>query len=110
LTKSIPMIETIDLNILRNVESFDGFGQTLENESLIFPELNSNQKLKTFDSIKESKDDGRSKPRTPKQMDSYGRNFRKGRSIALKVQEFDSRLRNLQSFVLLMISTVGSVC
>jgi hypothetical protein len=101
LTESISMIETIDSNVLRNVESFDGFDQTLENESVIFPELNSNQKLKAYSSIEESKDDGRSKPRTPKQIDSYGRNFRsKGRCIALKVQELDSRLRNLQSFVL----------
>jgi hypothetical protein len=97
----------IDSNVLRNVESFDGFDQKLENESVILQELNStnsNQKIKAYSFIDESKDDGRSNPRTPKQIDSYGRNFRKGRSIALKVQELDSRLRNLQSFVLLMIS------
>ena len=49
MTESISMIETIDSNVLRNVESFDGFGQTFESESVIFPELNStnsNQKLK----------------------------------------------------------------
>ena len=97
----------IDSNVLRNVESFDRLGQKHENESVILQELNStisNQKIKTFDSIKETKNDGRSKPRTQKQIDSYGRHFRKGRSIALKVQELDSRLRNLQSFVLSMIS------
>jgi hypothetical protein len=104
LKESIPILEIFESNVQRNVESFDGFDQTLENESVIFPELNSNQKLKAFGSIKESKDDGRSKPRTPKQIDSYGRNFHKGRSISLKVQELDSRLRNLQSFVLSMIS------
>jgi hypothetical protein len=107
LTESIPMIETIDSNVLRNVESFDGFGQKLVSESAILQEFNSTnskQEIKAYSFIEESKNDGRSKSRTPKQIDSYERNFRKGKSIVLKVQELDSRLRNLQSFVLSMIS------
>jgi hypothetical protein len=107
LKESIPILETFESKVQRNVESFDGFGQKLESESAIFPELNStysNQKIKTYEYVKDPKNDGKSKPRTPKQIDSYGRNFRKGRSTALKVQELDSRLRNLQSFVLSMIS------
>jgi hypothetical protein len=67
LTESIPTIGTIDSNVLRNVESFDELGQKHENESVILQEFNStisNQKIKTFDSIKETKNDGRSKLRT----------------------------------------------
>ena len=69
LKESIPILETFESIVQRNVESFDGLGQKHENESVILQELNStisNQKIKTFDSIKETKNDGRSKLRTLK--------------------------------------------
>ena len=54
------MIETIESNVLRNVELFDEFDQKVEeNESVISQELNStnsNQKMKAFRSIEEIKD------------------------------------------------------
>ena len=47
-----------------------------------------------------SKVDGRSKPRTQKQIESYSNNFGKRDSLATKVEELDSRLSFLQRVVL----------
>ena len=44
--------------------------------------------------------DGRSRPRSVKQVEAYKRNFCKGESIELKFRELDVRLRHLQSLVL----------
>ena len=44
--------------------------------------------------------DGRSKPRTQKQMESYRYNFSKRDFLAKKVEELDSRLGSLQRVVL----------
>ena len=49
-----------------------------------------------------SKVDGRSKPRTQKQIESYSNNFGKRDSLAKKVEELDSRLSFLQRVVLSM--------
>ena len=49
-----------------------------------------------------SKVDGRSKPRTQKQIESYSNNFGKRDSLATKVEELDSRLSFLQRVVLSM--------
>ena len=46
--------------------------------------------------------DGRSKPRTQKQIQSYSNNFGKRDSLAKKVEELDSRLSLLQRVVLSM--------
>ena len=48
----------------------------------------------------ESKVDGRSRPRSVKQMEAYKRNFGKGDSIELRLRELDVRLSHLQSLVL----------
>jgi len=48
----------------------------------------------------DSKVDGRSKPRSTKQIEAYKRNFHKGGDIELKLQELDDRMRHLQSLVL----------
>ena len=47
-----------------------------------------------------SKFDGRSKPRTQKQIESYSNNFGKRDSLAKRVEELDSRLSLLQRVVL----------
>ena len=44
--------------------------------------------------------DGRSKPRTQKQIESYRYNFSKRDSLAKKIEELDSRLSFLQRVVL----------
>ena len=49
-----------------------------------------------------SKVDGRSKPRTQKQIQSYSNIFGKRDSLAKKVEELDSRLSFLQRVVLSM--------
>ncbi len=49
-----------------------------------------------------SKVDGRSKPRTQKQIESYRYNFSKKDSLAKKIEELDSRLSFLQRVVLSM--------
>ena len=48
----------------------------------------------------ESKVDGRTRPRSVKQVEAYKRNFYKGESIELKLGELDTRVRYLQSLVL----------
>ena len=48
----------------------------------------------------ESKVDGRTKPRSVKQMEAYKRNFDKRNSIELRIRELDARMRHLQSLVL----------
>ena len=47
-----------------------------------------------------SKVDGRSKPRTQKQIESYSNNFGKRDSLATKVEELDARLSFLQRVAL----------
>ena len=44
--------------------------------------------------------DGRTKPRSQKQIDTFKRNFSKSKSLELKIQELDLRMRHLQSLVL----------
>ena len=51
-----------------------------------------------------SKVDGRSKPRTQKQIQSYRYNFSKRDSLAKKIEELDSRLTFMQRIVLSMRS------
>ena len=48
----------------------------------------------------ESRVDGRSRPRSVKQIEAYKRNFHKGDTIESKLQELDDRMRHLQSLVL----------
>ena len=50
-----------------------------------------------------SKVDGRTKPRSVKQMEAYKRNFGKGDSIELRLRELDARMRHLQSLVLRLV-------
>ena len=58
------------------------------------------QSLGSKESKKHSKVDQRSKPRTLKQQEAYKKNFSKGNSIERKLQELDSRVRQLQSILL----------
>ena len=51
----------------------------------------------------DSRVDGRSKPRSVKQIEAYKRNFDKGEVIELKLQELDDRMRHLQSLVLRLV-------
>ena len=48
----------------------------------------------------ESKVDGRTRPRSVKQMEAYKRNFGKGDSIELRLRELDARMRHFQLLVL----------
>ena len=60
------------------------------------------EKFRSKDTISrnDSKVDGRSKPRSTKQVEAYKRNFHKGGDIELKLQELDVRMGHLQSMVL----------
>jgi hypothetical protein len=51
----------------------------------------------------ESKVDGRTRPRSVKQVEAYKRNFVKGDSIELRLRELDARMRHLQSLVLRLV-------
>ena len=56
----------------------------------------------TVSDERSSKVDGRSKPRTQKQIESYSNNFGKRDSLAKKIEELDARLIFLQRVVLSM--------
>ena len=63
------------------------------------------EKFRSKDTISrnDSKVDGRSKPRSTKQIEAYKRNFHKGGDIELKLQELDVRMGHLQSLVLRLV-------
>ena len=69
-------------------------------------------------SMNGSKVDGRSRPRSNKQIEAYKCNFRKADTIALKLRELDIRVKHLQSLVLRVLvigdsrygSSSGSWC
>ena len=54
--------------------------------------------------------DGRSKPRTQKQIQSYRYNFSKRDSLAKKIEELDSRLTFVQRIVLSMCEKWSDWC
>ena len=54
------------------------------------------------ESKKHSKVDQRSNPRTLKQQEAYKKNFSKGKSIERKIQDLDSRVRQLQSILIFL--------
>ena len=54
------------------------------------------------ESVKHSRVDQRSKPRTLKQQEAYKKNFSKAKSIERKIQELDSRVRQLQSILIFL--------
>ena len=57
------------------------------------------RKFKSSES-KDTKVDGRSKPRTRKQIDTYKRNFNSAKSIEWKINELDMRVQHLQQLLL----------
>ena len=52
-----------------------------------------------------SKADGRCKPRSQKQIEAYKRNFSSRKSVELRINELDLRLRHLQSLALSLLSS-----
>ena len=50
--------------------------------------------------LKDTKVDGRSKPRTRKQIDAYKRNFNSAKSIEWKINKLDIRVQHLQQLLL----------
>ena len=94
-----------------NLESFDTKDAKVEESegSLVrdsVPTFESFVKEECSDFIvsdeRSSKVDGRSKPRTQKQIQSYRYNFSKRDSLAKKIEELDSRLTFVQRIVLSM--------
>ena len=92
-----------------NLESFGTEDVKVEeSESILVgdsvPKFESSVKEKRNDLIvsngRGSKVDGRTKPRTQKQIESYSNNFGNRDSLATKVEELDSRLSFLQRVVL----------
>ena len=59
----------------------------------------SSPNFESFES-KVLKIDGRTKPRSQKQIDTFKKNFSKSKSLELKIQKLDLRMRHLQSLVL----------
>ena len=75
-------------------EPSESFGRMIES----FESKDSGDTVRV--SRNESKVDGRTRPRSVKQMEAYKRNFGKGDSIELRLRELDARMRHLQSLVL----------
>ena len=74
-----------------NFESFDT--KDCENSEVSIGNFQSSES-------KVLKIDGRTKPRSQKQIDTFKKNFSKSKSLELKIQELDLRMQNLQSLVL----------
>ena len=74
-----------------NFESFDT--KDCENSEVSIGNFESSES-------KVLKIDGRTKPRSQKQIDTFKKNFSKSKSLELKIQELDLRMRHLQSLVL----------
>ena len=96
------------------LESFDGKFEKFRSKDSESGELGDgvleslDRKIEKFRSkdtisINNLKVDGRSKPRSTKQIEAYKRNFHKGGDIELKLQELDVRTRHLQSLVLRLV-------
>ena len=79
-------------------ESFDRKFESFESKHSEV-ELLGNGIAQSFES-KDRKVDGRSKPRTRKQIDAYKRNFNSAKSIEWKINELDIRVQNLQQLLL----------
>ena len=77
-----------------NFESFDT--KDCENSEVSIGNFQSSES-------KVLKIDGRTKPRSQKQIDTFKKNFSKSKSMELKIQELDLRMRHLQSLVLRLI-------
>ena len=77
-----------------NFESFDT--KDCENSEVSIGNFQSSES-------KVLKIDGRTKPRSQKQIDTFKRNFSKSKSMELKIQELDLRMRHLQSLVLRLV-------
>ena len=82
------------------VESFDTKDSESEHTDHEFVE-SFGEKFESFES-KDTKVDGRSKPRTRKQINTYKRNFNSAKSIEWKVHELDMRVQHLQQLLLRM--------
>ena len=82
-----------------SIPNFDKFNAKSDNSE------NSSTQLNCACSRSEkSKADGRRKPRSQKQIEAYKRNFSARKSIELKVEELDSRLRHLQLSILSLLT------
>ena len=88
----------------RRFESFES--KVSPNNSLPDTDFDdSSRNFKSFgskESVKLLKVDQRSKPRTLKQQEAYKKNFSKGKSIERKIQELDSRVRQIQSILIFL--------
>ena len=80
------------------VESFESKGSEVELSHNGVAQ-NFDEKFESFES-KDAIVDGRSKPRTRKQIDAYKRNFGAGKVIDRKIYELDKRVQHLQSIIL----------
>jgi hypothetical protein len=79
-------------------ESVDGVLESFDRKFESFESKDSKNTRRV--TRKDSKLDGRTRPRSVKQMEAYKRNFGKGDSIELRLRELDARMRHLQSLVL----------
>jgi hypothetical protein len=89
--------ETTDEEALSDSEFFDTFSKKEQSSTSSGCACSGSQ------GSTKSKIDGRCKPRSQKQIETYKRNFSARKSIELKTEELDSRLRHVQSLVLSLL-------
>ena len=93
-------IANIDVRINKNSSKKPTFNENSDNSE------QSSTLLKCACSGSEkSKADGRCKPRSQKQIEAYKRNFSSRKSVELRINELDLRLRHLQSLALSLLSS-----
>ena len=117
-----PKFEIADEEALPDSESFGTF--STKDSDVSIPNFdnsaNSNGKEQSSDYVslsdcaslgsqgpKKSKTDGRSKPRSQKQIEAYKRNFNARKPPELRIDVLDLRVRHLQSLVLSLLSGKG---
>ena len=95
--------DTEDPNVsIPNFIKFHANSSNSSKQSFSRAPLSGHPRLGSQDSEK-SKTDGRCKPRSQKQIETYIRNFSARKSIELKIKELDSRLQHVQSLVLSLL-------
>ena len=90
--------DTKDSNV--SIPNFDNSANLYKNEQSVT--VSNHVSLEPQGSEK-SKIDGRCKPRSRKQIEAYKRNFNARKSLEMRIDELDLRVRHLQSLVLSLL-------
>ena len=97
--EALPDSESFDTNDSNvSIPNFDKFNANSDNS-----EQSCRLLYCTCSRSEKSKADGRRKPRSQKQIEAYKRNFSSRKSVELRINELDLRVRHLQSSILSLL-------